>query len=187
MSRTKNVQYAKKLIRKLEEPLKLKIAYTGLFFYQAVVEAHTTGQLGGFDSGQGALNWNLKFFTASVNRKKPKKYWGYKYRGKIVRPKKPAGYKTQRHFRGEPRGDRSVVLKHLVEQSMTAFASRPKGFTSFTVYNPISGRFPGFEPGSPVNYAKNVFGEITQSTLARLLKQAQAKADSFVDGMKFDG
>lgn len=176
MSRMKNVRYAKSLVKQIDQTPRLLIAYTGLFFYQEVIKAHVEGGLGGFDSGQGALNWRLKYYSESFVKRPMKKMWGYKYRGKIVRPKAPAGFKKQRHHYGV-RASKPVVLNYLLEESVKAFESRPKGFTSFVVYNPITSRMAGFEPGSPVRYPDNVFGDITRTTLAQLLKVAEAKAE----------
>lgn len=180
MSLTKNKQYAKKLIEKLSNAPRYYIAYTGLFFYQEVIKAHIEGGLGGFDSGQGALNWRLKYYTKSYQRKPAKKVWGYKYRGRVVRPKSPAGFKTQRHNPNAKKGSKPLVLNYLMEESMEAFLSRPKGFTSFVVYNPITTRFPGFEPGSPLGYSDNVFGAISKATLNTLLKKAEQQAEQML-------
>jgi hypothetical protein len=182
MSLSSNKRYAARLVKAIDQTPRFLIAYTGLFFYQEVVKAHISGELGGFDSGQGALNWRLKFYSASVKKRKPKVMWGYRYKGKVVRPKSPAGYKSQRGGISS-KALKPVVLSYLIEESMKAFVSRPKGFTSFVVYNPISKNFPGFEPGSPVWYVDNVFGEMTSSTLGMLLKRAKAKAEATVLGI----
>lgn len=182
MSRMKNIRYAKSLVKAIDQTPRLLIAYTGLFFYQEVIHAHVTGGLGGFDSGQGALNWRLKYYTNSFQKRPMRKVWGYKKKGRVIRPKSPAGYKSQR-YRSGPKGSKPAVVNYLVEESARAFENRPKGFTSFVVYNPITTRIAGFEPGSPLMYPDNVFGELTKGTLTKLLRIAEQKAETHLIGI----
>lgn len=165
MVASNNRKYLRDLVETHLRPIPGALAIeTGIRLFMRMI--HSTA----VDSGQAAANWQFIPYQSSPTKKPQKIYWGYhRFSGinqvgmaaisSTVDPSFPGvGFKSWHDPQGlRPRGDLAQISNVLYEKAESAIVSASRRVRGVLVFNPITPGFPGFRPGSDVNYERNAF------------------------------